>query len=165
METKEYNFDQHRHNFAVWTATRSVQRGFTNTKNISTAIEISGLRDFVETYKSIGKAEFEDFHIKCAQKITTTLKKENCTYGIAAKIIAVYLKTSLVIYTKGKNCEYIHPPLDRILLTNLKKCNGIKNYIYKPWTRLDKKAYWKLISLIEKQEGKIDWKLEQYWNY
>jgi len=164
MKVTNFNFDEYRHNFAVWTAARSVQRGFTTTNNIANAIERSGLRNFVETFNGIGKAQFEDFHVKCAQKITTTLKKENCTYGIAAKIIAVYLKTSLVIYTKGKNCEYIHPPLDRILLTNLKKCNGLKNYIYKPWTKLDKNEYWDLISLIEKQEGKIDWKLEQYWN-
>jgi hypothetical protein len=61
------------------------------------------------------------------------------------------------------NCENIHPPLDRILLTNFKKCNGLKNYIYKPWTQLDKKAYWKLISLIEKQEGNVSWEIEKFW--
>lgn len=159
-----YNFNQHRHNYAIWTASRSVQRGFTTTKNISTAIENSGLRDFVEKYNGKEKNEFRTFHVKCAQKITTTLKKEKCTYGIAAKIIAVYLKTSLVIYTKGNNCENIHPPLDRILLTKFKKCNELNDYTYKPWTKLDKNEYWDLISLIEKHEGRINWKLEQYWN-
>jgi hypothetical protein len=163
MKNEKYTIHQHLHNFAVWTSSRAVQRCFTSTKNIANAIESSGLRNFVETFNGIGKAEFENFHIKCAQKITTTLKKENCTYGIAAKIIAVYLKTSLVIYSKGMNCENIHPPLDRILLTNFKKCNGLKNYIYKPWTQLDKKAYWKLISLIEKQEGNVSWEIEKFW--
>ena len=164
MKIENYNFQQYCHDFSTWTASRAVNRGFTTTKNISIAIEYSELRNFVETYNGIGKAEFEDFHVKCAQKIISTLKKENCTYGLAAKIIAVYLKTSLVIYFNGINCENIHPPLDRILLTNLKKCYGLKNYTYKPWTQLDKKSYWKLIYLLEKQEIKIDWKLEQYWN-
>jgi hypothetical protein len=164
MADTKYTFNQHRHNFARWTAARAVQRNFTTTENIAKAIEKSGLRDFVESYNGIGKDDFSSFHIKCAGKIITVLKKEKCTYGIAAKIIAVYLKTSLVIYNKGKNCENIHPPLDRILLTNFKKCNELNDYTYKPWTKLDKNEYWNLISLIEKQEGKIDWKLEQYWN-
>ena len=147
METKKYNFDQHRHNFAVWTAARSVQRGFTTTNNIANAIERSGLRNFVETFNGIGKTQFEDFHIKCAQKISTTLENEKCTYGIASKIIAVYLKTALVIPSKGEDCENIHPPFYRILLTNLKKINELKDYTYKPWTKLDKIEYWVLIYL------------------
>lgn len=164
MKGTVFNFYEHRHNFAVWTASRSVQRGFTTTKNISTAIEISGLRNFVETYNGIGKTEFEEFHVKCSQKIIEKLNQYKCTYGIAAKIIAIYIKTAIVIPLNGENCDFIHPPLDRILLKNFKKCNEIKSYEIKPWTKLDKTAYWDLISLIEKYEGNIVWKLERYWN-
>ena len=163
MKNEEYTINQHRHNFAVWTASRSVQRGFTTTKNITDAIKKSGLRDFVETYNGIEKDEFKDFHLKCAQKIIASLGKDKCSYGIAAKIIAVYLKTSLVIYDKGKNCENIHPPLDRILLKNFEKYNKLKEYCYKPWTKLCQNAYWDLICLIESYEGEINWKLERYW--
>ena len=74
------------------------------------------------------------------------------------------MKTSLVIYNKGKNCENFHPPLNRILLTKFKKCNKLNDYNYKPWTKLDKNQYWDLISLIEKRKGEIDRKLEQYWS-
>jgi hypothetical protein len=160
---EKYNFNQHRHNFAIWTSARAVQRNFTTTDNIAIAIEKSGLRDFVESYKNISKEEFNDFHEECAKKKNKSLQAQKCTYGIAAKIIAVYLKTALIVYNKGQNCGNIHPPLDRILITNFIKCNKIKEYTYKPWTQLNHKDYWELIALIEKYNSNIDWRLEQYW--
>jgi hypothetical protein len=160
---KNYNFNQHRHNFSMWAAARAVQRNFTTTENIVIAIEKSGLRDFVESFKNKSKEEFNIFHIQCSSKIIKSLKDQECTYGIAAKIIAIYLKTALIIYNKGQNCDNIHPPLDRMLITNFIKCNKIKEYTYKPWTKLSKKDYWDLISLIEKYYGNIDWRLECYW--
>lgn len=163
MNYKTYKIDDHKHSFAVWAASRSVQRGFTSTKKIALAIEKSGLKKFVESYSKCEKEEFKPFHIKCSDKIISALKDENCSYGIAAKIIAVYLKTSLIIYNKGKNCDNIHPPLDRILLNNFIKFNAIKEYTYQPWTKLNKSEYWDLVSLIEKYEGKINWELERYW--
>lgn len=158
-----YSFNQHRHNFAMWTAARAVQRNFTTTGNIVKAIEKSGLRDFVESYKNISKQGFRAFHIDCANKLISSLKSHKCTYGIAAKIIAVYLKTSLILCTEGQACENIHPPIDRILITNFLKCKEIKEYTYKPWTKLNKIDYWNLIKIIEKYNGNVDWTLEQYW--
>ena len=163
MKNKVYTFNQHLHNYALWAASRSVQRGFVSTLKISNAIEKSGLREFVESYNGVGKEEFKVFHSKCAVKIMNALKENYCTYGIAAKIIAIYLKTTLIIYNKGQNCDNIHPPLDKILLTNFLKCNKIKEYTYKPWTKLNYKEYWKLTALIEKYNGKVNWRLEQYW--
>jgi hypothetical protein len=65
-----------------------------------------------------------------ANKITNALMEQKCSYGRAAKIISVYLKTSLVIPNKGINCEYIHPPLDRELICNLIKLNKLNDYKY-----------------------------------
>jgi hypothetical protein len=113
-----YSFNQHRHNFAMWTAARAVQRNFTTIGNIVNAIEKSGLRDFVESYKNISKLGFSEFHEGCANELINSLKSHKCTYGIAAKIIAIYLKTALIMYTNGQFCENNHPPLDRILITN-----------------------------------------------
>ena len=162
---EKYNFIQHRHNFAVWTSARAVQRNFTTTDNIAKAIEKSGLRDFVESYVNISKEEFNNFHMECANKLIKSLQSQNCTYGIAAKIIAIYLKTALILYNNGQNCGSIHPPLDRILITNFIKCNNIKEYTYKPWTKLNYNDYWELIALIEKYNSNIDWRLEHYWNF
>jgi len=71
----------------------------------------------------------------------------------------------LIVYNKGQNCGSIHPPLDRILITNFIKYNKIKEYTYKPWTQLNNKDYWELIALIEKYNSNIDWRLEQYWKF
>ena len=58
---KNYNFNQHRNNFSMWAAARAVQRNFTTTENIVIAIENSGLRDFVESFKNKSKEEFSFF--------------------------------------------------------------------------------------------------------
>jgi hypothetical protein len=158
-----YSFNLHQHNFAIWTASRAVQRNFTTTENIAKAIEESGLRNFVESTFKISKNDFNDFHVKCAKKIIYSLQVQNCTYGIAAKIIAIYLKTTFVLSNKGRYCENIHPPLDRILITNFLKQMKIKEYTYKPWTQLNQKEYWILIDIIEKYNGDINWKLEKFW--
>ena len=135
------------HNFACWAAARAVQRNFTTTENIVNAIEKSGLRDFVETYNGNGKAEFEAFHIKCGLKIIEELTEHNCTYGIAAKIIAVYIKTALVIPLHGVNCEVIYPPIDA---HNLSKIKGFSKY---KWTKLDKETFDKIIGALKSQLG------------
>ena len=97
---REYNFNQHRHNFAIWTSARAVQRNFTTTDKIAIAIEKSGLRDFAESHKNISKEEFNYFHIECAKKLIKSLEAQKCTYGIASKIIAIYLKTTFILYNK-----------------------------------------------------------------
>ena len=159
----KYSFNEHRHNFAMWTAVRAVQRNFASTKVIIPAIEKSGLREFVESYEIISKENFKTFHVNCANKITNALMEQKCSYGRAAKIISVYLKTSLVIPNKGINCEYIHPPFDRVLICNLIKLNKLNDYKYKPWTKLDGTKYWDLITKIENNFGNVDWTLEKYW--
>jgi|688.fasta_scaffold2296520_1 hypothetical protein len=97
MADTKYTFNQHRHNFARWTPARAVQRNFTTTENIAKAIEKSGLRDFVESYKKISKEDFNDFHLECANKLIKSLHSQKCTYGIAAKIIPTLLKTSQTV--------------------------------------------------------------------
>lgn len=163
MKKEQYTIHQHMHNFAVWTSSRAVQRGFTSTKNIANAIEKSGLKDFVESYNGIDKKDFKKFHIKIAEKLIYELSEYNCTYGMAAKIISIYLKTSLIIYNRGKNCNNIHPPLDKILIIKLIKCNYIKDYTYKPWRKFNKKDYWELITIIEKHKFNVDWEIEKFW--
>ena len=133
------------HNFACWAAARAVQRKFTTTENIVNAINKSGLRDFVETYNGIGKAEFEAFHVTCAEKIIEELNNYKCTYGRAAKIIAVYIKTALIIPLHGVNCDFIHPPIDAY---NLSK---IKGYEKRKWTKLNKDKYKEIITALDNQ--------------
>ena len=166
LKVGKYSFKQHLHNYSVWTAARAVQRGFTTTRNIKIAIEKSDLQQFCELNFCKDVAEFEGFHRKCANQIMETfddLDVRNATYGRASKIIAIYLKTAIVIPSKGECIlsEFIHPPIDNILLSNLKKDNILSNY--EPWTTLSESKYWELCKRIKGSVTNFNWTLEEYW--
>ena len=165
----KYPFKDHVHNYSVWTSARAVQRKFTNTQNIKYAIENSRLRDFSEIRRCDSAKDFEEFHRDCAHEIINSfdeLKVANATYGRAAKIIAIYLKTASIIPLEGQGnfSQLIHPPIDRILLTNLSRKNKIKKLCERGWTSLNENEYWTLCERIELEGFALNWKLEEYWH-
>ncbi len=102
---KKYTFDDHKHNFAVWTAARAVQRGFTSTQNIKGAIECSYLRKYAENTHEFDSISFDEFHVLCSKQIIEkleTLTNKPVYYGQAAKNIAIYLKTSVILPNKTR---------------------------------------------------------------
>jgi hypothetical protein len=162
-----YSFTDHLHNFAVWTAARATQRGFTTTLNIQAAINQTDLKNLINNDGFVTSQQFDDFHIKNAEKIIDCLKNKgvSASYGQAAKIIAIYIKTSKVIRDSGLSnlSKIAHPPIDHILLENLNKkfsslrLSGIK------WTQLNRDQYFELINKLRKLDYKNFWELEQYW--
>lgn len=165
-----YTFSKHKHNYAVWTAARAVQRGFTTTAKIKAAIESSPLRSFSEDTLSYSEEDFELFHKECSQELINAFATsgiKDVSYGRAAKIIAIYLKTTIILCNKGecKKSTVIHPPIDNILLTTMaNKFEGLKKLKDERWTSLDKDAYWKLVSKIKSHFNKFDWSLEEHWS-
>lgn len=118
-----YDFNQHKHNFSVWTVARAVQRGFSTTSLIKKAIEASDLREYAENDSS-DESDFKNFHSECAKQLIDFLENNlnrEVTYGRASKIISVYLKTSVIMFNKGEciKSKFIHPPIDRILLNRI----------------------------------------------
>src|SRR5688572_27534548 len=96
----EYSLKEHKHRFAIWTAARAVQRSWTTTLKISQVIKSVNLLDFVSSYQTlINQEEFDALHSNWCEKMINEfqLRNVNATYGQAAKIIAIYLKTSIVI--------------------------------------------------------------------
>jgi len=166
---ESYTFTQHLHNYSVWTAARAAQRAFTSTKNIKSAIELSSLRAFAESESDITEGDFELFHRKCANEIVESLRPytgNKSTYGRASKIIAIYLKTSVIIPNKG-NCsrsKIIHPPIDGILLKNLSDWLAEPIRKTKPWTLLNEVQYWEMVSNIKSLCKSFDWTLETHWH-
>lgn len=164
----DYTFNNHRHNYAIWTAARAVQRGFTTTLNIKAAIDKSNLKAFAESSVDVSIGEFEQFHRQCCRQIISNLQDVMTgvpTYGRAAKIVSIYLKTSVVLPGKGEcnRSKLIHPPIDSILLTNLNsdlKLTGLRNRL---WTKFSEEEYWEVVYLIRDTIGCFDWKLERYW--
>src|SRR5664279_758146 len=99
-----YNFNQHRHNYAVWTAARAVQRNFTKTENIKVAVESSPLQSFAEDNLTYTAEGFEAFHRDCSHELINSFQKSwgiEASYGRVAKIISIYLKTSVILTSQG----------------------------------------------------------------
>lgn len=163
-----YSFEKHLHNYACWTAARAVQRNFTKTSYIIRAIEASDLMK-LESLKINSDEEYDKFHRICCNQLIDSFKK-NCnidaTYGRAAKIVAIYLKTAVIVRYSGEGqlADVAHPPIDRILLTNLRKNfeEVIPDKIN--WTKLDEKNYFDLIGELRKLSFEKFWQLEEFWS-
>ncbi|MCB0536986.1 MAG: hypothetical protein R2767_08955 [Chitinophagales bacterium] len=167
-----YNMSEHTHRFAVWTAARAVQRNFTTTEVIETAINKTKLRDLAEGRipEVIDQESYATFLIENSKTLIKELgksvDKEKVTFGRAAKIIAVYLKTAVILPNKGVGvlCSLIHPPIDRILLTNIKKETTIDILDEIPnWTQLDQKGYFEIWKKLQSLSPEFPWKIEYYW--
>ncbi len=165
----KYKFSEHLHNYSVWTAARASQRGWKNAKTplIKEAIDNSDLK-ILHTLKEINSPEkFDNFHRVTATKIINSLSLRDikASYGRAAKIIAIYLKTSIIISELGEGLfsEIIHPPIDDILLKNLNKANKTLGLRGVKWTKLTEKDYFEIIKKLRTLEFENFWELEKYW--
>ena len=124
-ETKEpYQIEHHIHRSAIWAAARASQRGFTSVIVLRDALEQSGIVEFVpKPYaSSVGAAQFRELHQEWCRSIIRFLERRNsaATYERAAKLVAVYLKTRVVLpHAESKLARVAHPPVDSILLRNI----------------------------------------------
>lgn len=166
-----YTFSDHLHNYAVWTAARAVQRNFTDTKSIKSAIEETELKGLIDSKEVFTIEQFDNFHRETANKIIQYLKsidkklESKATYGRAAKIIAIYIKTAIVIRDSGLSilAKIAHPPIDSILLKNAHKRYRDLGLDRTTWTQLTEKEYFDLIKKLRTLNLDYFWKLEQYW--
>ena len=165
--TMNYDFKEHKHRYSVWTSARAVQRSFTTTSKISSAIDATSLRNFSETINHLDQKTFDDQHKEWCNTIIAHFKKEDiiCSYGRAAKIIAIYLKTSLIMTANGESDIHrlIHPPIDSILLISLSNSNDLKDLKTKRWTNFNQEDYWNLVERIREYFKSFDWTLEAHW--
>jgi hypothetical protein len=161
-----YSFEEHKHRFAVWAAARSVQRGFAcPTKIISKAIDGTDLRKLAFSKRKWTHKSFDEAHALLCEKLTFILRKHNGTYGRAAKIVAIYLKTTIIMSGRPSDSmlEVIHPPLDGILLKNLAKQKGLSSLRNLRWTSFSQDKYDDVKKQIEAAGMRFNWRLENYW--
>lgn len=163
-----YTFTEHLHNYAVWTASRAVQRRFAaDTKKIKFAIEETELKGFIDSKEVLTIEQFDNFHRETANKIIKSFQIMgiSATYGRAAKIIAIYIKTAIVIRDSGLSniSKIAHPPIDDTVLTGLRKkypdlgLKGIK------WTKLEEIEYFVMINKLRSLNLDYFWEIEKYW--
>jgi hypothetical protein len=153
-----FTFEEHLHRYAVWTAARAAQRGFTTTENISDAIQKTELRSLIS---GIEVQDYDNFHRQsCGQIIghfkVLDLPEDKITYGRAAKIVAIYIKTAIVIRDPlGPLAKMAHPPIDRIILFN----HGYRDN----WTELTEERYFELINILRPINDEPFWTIEEKW--
>ncbi|MBK7851465.1 MAG: hypothetical protein IPJ66_10105 [Bacteroidetes bacterium] len=162
-----YSFAEHVHRFAVWTAARAVQRNFTTTGIIRKAIEQTELQNLVFRKDINSPEQFDNFHKKTCDKLITEFRKQGMvpSYGRAAKIVAIYIKTAIVIPERGKSklSKIAHPPIDSNLLRNLDPKYPELKLKSRRWTSLDKDEYFDLIKKFREDFGDCFWKIEVNW--
>lgn len=163
-----YDLKQHKHQYAIWTAARAVQRSFTKTLKISHVINKSSLRQFVDCEIALSdQNQFDSLQKKWCYEIIKDFEVLNvtATYGQAAKIVAIYLKTSVVMGADPTNeyLKFIHPPIDRIILKNLPRIESFKQVKKISWTKMDEGTYWEVVQRIRQQFNFFDWRLEMLW--
>ena len=134
------------HNFACWTAARSIQNPHltdTQTEKIRFALEKLDIQQFVSNPELL--VDFPKTYMKLTSKLIKILNwDEGTRFGVAAKVIAIYFKVTLII---GKNAskkiiDKIYPPLDSFNLKSL----GLKKL---KWTNMGKPEFKEAIKILD----------------
>jgi len=90
----------------------------------------------------LGAVQFDALHRGWCSSICSTLtqrKIAGVTYGRAAKLVAVYLKAT-VIMGDGVNSSlehHLHPPIDRILLQRMASSDRISSRHQRTWASIN----------------------------
>ena len=117
--------------FGKW-ATQSAMRGW-GQENINAALAIVDFGQLFDTrLGQIGENEFTEWHDREIRKLTGREfetkdgKIQNLNVGWAAKMLAIYLKTTCYLAGFGRDglTDVIHPPIDNNLIRNLTKAFG-----------------------------------------
>lgn len=178
-EAGAYTIANHRHHFAVWAASRAAQRGLkgASTRTLTGALEACGVVDVVAGASEIWpstQATFDIAHQSWCTNILRMLEKagvKGATFGRAAKLVAIYLKTTVVLagHEDTPFARVLHPPIDQILLTALARDERFdrgarRRWKMVNWTQLDEVAYSELVrDLRDAWRGRPFWTIEQYW--
>jgi len=174
----EYDLFEHRHRFSVWAAARAAQRKYTaSIDNLRAALESTDLRKFISESAdgTITDLVFQEHHQKWCSEIVGFLNKleiPNTFFGRAAKLVAVYIKSMVVVglHSTTELAAVAHPPIDRILLQSLCRDPRLPTKVRQTfrktsWTTLEEQPYYDLIRLIKEHvsDCRPFWRLERHW--
>ena len=205
MDISSYNSDFHKHILSRWAASRaaSQSKGFKFSVELGSKLLLFGTsksqtsdQEFIDYIKQIetfnSQDDFDSWHHQTIVNMITdsyefrqlldthNKSHNNYTYGIAAKLLNCYLKVFfLESFGKQNFAEFIHPPVDAILLKALrkddKKLFNFENSIFTnigvqkipTWTRINENEYKTIIKLMKefvssKNENGL-WKIESFW--
>ena len=205
MDIKNYNSDLHKHIISTWAASRAAsQKNFRFKVESGIKLILLGVNgsfvdeqtfiNFIKEIKTFqSQKQYDSWHHstitnmrKKGDDLQSLLDKYNknyddYSYGVAAKLLNCYLKVFFLEYFGAERfADFIHPPVDRLLLLALKegdpKLFNFNNKIFVSvkypkipvWTKINENEYKSIINLINEfilsrgQQGL--WKSEAFWS-
>jgi hypothetical protein len=169
---KSYNFQNHIHQFGVWAAARaaSISR-LTNVEveTIFNAVEIEKRVQELQHTKKITPAKYKKWHILLCNEIIALVpkkinkKKRVISFGIASKLVSIYLKTTIVLPGLGKTplACIAYPPIDRFLIRSL---NNFCDTNYNTnWSTFNINDYLIIIEKLQQTFKGCLWHAEVLW--
>ena len=204
MDIKNYNSDLHKHIISTWAAsTAASQITFRFSVECGMKLILLGAKgsfideltftNFIKEIKNFkSQKEYDSWHYsvienmrKKSDDLQLLLEKHNknyedYSYGIAAKLLNCYLKVFFLEYFgKEKFADFIHPPIDRLLLLALQeedpKLFNFNNDVFVSvkypkipvWTKINVNEYTSIINLINvfilSRGQKGLWRSEAFW--
>jgi hypothetical protein len=174
---QEYTFEEHSHRYACWTAARSASISRFSNIEIAGFIQRISLRlklEKLRAQKNVAHWQYKNWFIENVRLLKEEMetnsvripaKHRKISFGIAAKVMSVYVKTYEVITSKGRSnlSQVAFPPIDRFLLSGL--TGGVRGLQIKPWSQLQEKEFLLLIEKLRSYVGDNPfWTIEENWN-
>ena len=176
----EYTLAEHRHRYAAWCAARAAGRGLAGATNgvFRAALEASELPDLLRAGSEQWPASqpaFDRAHRGWCAAAVNSLHDQgvtDATFGRAAKLVAIYLKTLLVCGGRDRTplARVAHPPIDRVLLKALSRERRFPTsaralWRDTNWTAMDADAYDRIIASLRDAglDGDGFWRAERWW--
>ena len=112
--------------------------------------------------KDISQSDFDKHHESWCESIMQTWERDEikgASYGRAAKLLAVYIKSMIVVRDgQSKLSAVAHPPIDRMILKNISKDESIKHqnrggWKEIKWTKMNKSEIEGQVSTYDKPEN------------
>ena len=193
MKMIDYSLKVHRFRFAAWCAATAASASSKCRFAVKTGVQIlerSGMDELAGGWSELPMPDdFDRFHNESCEKIIQAAEDMNpkkfkgsqgdgkFTYGVAAKLLNCYLKPLFITGVRERisledvsKQRAIHPPIDRLLLSELHRNNvfeeGIfwKKYMNLGWSNFGKDDYCQCISKIKQNAPRSAmWEIERYW--
>lgn len=152
------DFKQMKFEFSFWAAKRAVQSA--RVKSIFATLSDDQKLKFENKLQNIDVTDYKKWHDE-----TCSILNNNIPYGVKAKFIALFVKTYYVLGNYNIYKKIVFPPIDsrtiEALNNKIKLTNKINLKKYK-WSKIDRKDFYYLLNLIEKNYNYI-YKIEEEW--
>jgi hypothetical protein len=176
MNDKIYTIEEHIHRFGLWAAARAANKSLLSNKEVQHVLGVIQIREKVASLKKVNNLNDNQYTIWLKENCTlliNEIKKLNCkelkkvriSYGLAAKLISIYIKVVEVIPNKGNSqlSQIAFPPVDSILLKHINKSKKI--FIETTWSKYNWEEYLDVVQKLKSTNNNQPmWMIESNWS-